>query len=65
MTSMIAWVFMPTKTDMNKPWNFPPNYVPAQIGEVRFRLPTDTAMSDETIYQPGWKRVATLDQTIQ
>lgn len=58
---LYGWVFLPNQKDLAKEWKMPPNYVSAQVGEFRARLPTDTPLDDETIYQPGWKRISSYD----
>lgn len=55
------WVFFPDAADLKKEWTAPDNYVRASFGELRLRPATDTPL-DDPMFEPGWKRMAKLNQ---
>ncbi len=35
------------------------------FGEVRYRWETDTPLSDESVFEPGWQRAEWLDSPVE
>jgi len=61
-TNLNVWVFLPTQKELEIKWKVPRNYRLACVGEVRFRIETDTPLDDVEIFQPGWKRLKDLEK---
>ncbi len=61
-SKLICWAFLPNDQDRKREWVPSSNYNTAAFGEIRFRFESDTPMSDEKFFQPGWKRLPHLDQ---
>lgn len=55
----LGWFFCPEGEHLD--WEAPANYIRAAVGEVRLRLETDTPLSDKTLFEPGWRRLPSLD----